>query len=105
MHIQKNIHFIYKKNFYTDKQKELDELFIEYLVPIMDDLDHPELIEKWKKHIDADDYETNKNQDVKIPSMKKKMIVIIKMNTGQQAKRKVSIGYLFFISWSPLQIG
>ena len=28
-HIQKNIHFIYKQDFYKDKQNEIDELFIE----------------------------------------------------------------------------
>ena len=51
----------------------------------MDDLDHPELIEEQKQNIYAADYENNLNQDVKIPSIKKTMIVMIKLNTGQQA--------------------
>ena len=51
----------------------------------MEDLDHPALIEKRKQNLDAAAYENNINQDVKIPSIKKKTIVIIKMNTGQQA--------------------
>ena len=45
LHIQKNIHLIYKQDFYKYKKKEIDENFIEYLVIIMDDLDHIELIE------------------------------------------------------------
>ena len=40
---------IYKQDFYNNKEKEIDDLFSEYLVPVMDDLDHPVLIEEWKK--------------------------------------------------------
>ena len=67
----------------------------------MDYLDNPDLIEECKQNLDAAAYENILNQDVKIPSIKKILIVIIKMNTGQQAYRKVSIGYLF-ISCSSL---
>ena len=45
LHIQKNMYLIYKQDLYKDKQKEIDELFIEYLAPIMDNIDHPALIE------------------------------------------------------------
>ena len=58
-----------------------------------------------EKNLDAAAYEKNLYKDVKLPSIKKKMIVMIKLNTGQQAKRTVSIGYLFFISWISLQTG
>ena len=44
IHIQKDMHLIYKQDFYKNKKKEIYELFIEYLVPIMDDLDHPSFI-------------------------------------------------------------
>ena len=44
--IKKNIYLIYKQDFYKDKQKEIDDLFIEYLVPIMEDHDHHTLIEE-----------------------------------------------------------
>ena len=72
LHIQKNMHLIYKQDLYKDKQKETDDLFIEYLVPIMEDIDHPALIGEWgkksmlllMKKID---------QDVKISSIKKKI--------------------------------
>ena len=39
----------------------------------MDDLDHTALIEEWKQNVDAAAYENNLNQDVKIPSIKKKI--------------------------------
>ena len=67
----------------------------------MEDLYHPALIEEWKQNLDAAAYENNLNQDVNMPSIKKRFFVLIKMNTGQQAYRKVSIGYLF-ISCSSL---
>ena len=51
----------------------------------MEDIDNTELIKEWKQNVDAAAYENNINQDVKIPSIKKKLIVIIKMNTGKQA--------------------
>ena len=51
----------------------------------MEDLYHRALIEEWKQNIYATDYEKYRNRDVKIPSIKKKMLVIIKLNTGQQA--------------------
>ena len=79
------MHFIYKQDFYRDKPKKIDDLFIEYLAHIMDDLDHIALIEEWQQNLDAADYENNLNQDIKIQSMKKKLILMIKLNTVQQA--------------------
>ena len=43
------MHLIYKQDYYEDKIKEIDEIFIDYLVPIMDDIDHPALIEERKQ--------------------------------------------------------
>ena len=57
LHIQTNMYLIYKQDFYKDKQQEIDNFFIKYLVPVMNDLDHPELIEEWKQNIDAAAYE------------------------------------------------
>ena len=69
LHIQKNMHLIYKQDFYKDKQKEIVEIFIRYLVLIMGDHDHPELIEEWVGGDDAVAYESNLNQYVKITSI------------------------------------
>ena len=49
LHIQKNMHLIYKQDIYKDKQGEIYDLFIEYLVPIMENIDHPVFNEEWKK--------------------------------------------------------
>ena len=46
LHIQKNMHLIYKQDYYEDKLKEIDDIFIEYLAPIMENLDRLDLIEK-----------------------------------------------------------
>ena len=62
--------FYLQKYFYKDKQNDIDELFIQYLVPIMEDLDHPVLIEERKQNIDADAHEKNTNKDVELPSIK-----------------------------------
>ena len=61
LHIQKIMHLIYKQELYKNKQKEIDEHLIYYLVTIMGDLDHPALIEEWIQNIDADPFcKTNK---------------------------------------------
>ena len=62
---------IYKQDFYKNKEKEIDNFYLEYLVPVMDDLDHPEFIEEWKQNIDASAYEENIYKDVNLPSMNK----------------------------------
>ena len=46
------MHTIYKQDFYKNTEKEIYDLFFEYLVPVMDDIDHPALIWEWK-NIDA----------------------------------------------------
>ena len=35
----------YKQDFYKTKDKEIDDLFLEYIVPVMDDLENPAWIE------------------------------------------------------------
>ena len=50
LNIQKYMHMIYKQYFYKNKEKEIDDLFLEYIGPIMDNLDHPALIEERKKN-------------------------------------------------------
>ena len=48
LHIQNNMHLTYKQDLYKDKQTEIYERFIEYLVPIMENIDYPALIGEWK---------------------------------------------------------
>ena len=53
LHIQKDMHMIYKQGLYKNKQKEIDDLFPEYLVSVMADLDYPALVEEWKQNPDT----------------------------------------------------
>ena len=57
LHIQTDIHMIYKKYLYNNKEKKIYNLFLECLVPVMGDLDHPAFIEEWEKNLDTTDYE------------------------------------------------
>ena len=50
------MHLIYKQELYKDLKK-IDDFFIEYLVPIIDNIDHPTLTEEWKQNIDAAAFE------------------------------------------------
>ena len=47
----------YKKDLYKTKQSEIDDLFLEYLVPIMKDLEHPAFIEEQIQNVDDAAYE------------------------------------------------
>ena len=59
LHIQSNFYFVYKQNFYHDKQDKTDDLFGWYQITLLNDVDHPALIEEWKLNIDAAAYENN----------------------------------------------
>ena len=45
LHIQKNMHMTYKQYFYKTNEKKIYDLFLEYLVPVMEDIEHPAFIE------------------------------------------------------------
>ena len=44
LHIHKNMHMTYKKDFYKTKGEEIYDLFLEYIVAITEDLEHPSFI-------------------------------------------------------------
>ena len=67
LHIQKKMHIIYKQDLYKNKEKEMYDLFLEYLVSVTENLDHPALIEEWRQNIDATTYEKYLYKDVKLP--------------------------------------
>ena len=89
------MHLIYKQDNYEDKLKEIYDLFIDYIVPIIEDLDHPALIEEFKQNIDAAAYENNLNKDVNIPSIKKKIDRNNKTEYWPTSKKE-SINWLLF---------
>ena len=49
----------------------MDETLNEYHIHLLNNLYHPELIEKWKQNLDSAAYEKYLNQDVKLPPNKK----------------------------------
>ena len=57
LHIDENMHMTYKEDFYKTKQIEIDDFFLEYLVPVMKDLEHTALIKECIQHLDVDAYE------------------------------------------------
>ena len=59
LHIQKNMHFIYKQDFYKDKQKEINELLLNTFSPSWTILIILRLLKNVKK-LDAAAYEKNK---------------------------------------------
>ena len=46
--IQSDLHSVYQKNFYHDEQDIMDELFHQYHISLLKDIDHPELITEWE---------------------------------------------------------
>ena len=72
-------------------------MFLEYLAPVMDDLDHPALIEKWKQNLDATDYETNLYKNVKLPSIKKQIGSNDKTKYYCPTSKNESINFLPFL--------
>ena len=77
--------FIYKQDLYKLKKKEIDEFLLNTFFSSWKISIILRYLKNKKQNIDAAVYETNLNQDVKIPSKKKNIIVIIEINTGQQA--------------------
>ena len=55
LRIQSDLHLIYKKTSMMIK-KEIYEMFLEYLVLIIDNLDHFALIEEFKQNLDSASY-------------------------------------------------
>ena len=51
----------------------------------MDDIEHPALIEERKENLDAAVYEKNLYKYVRLTSIRKKLIAMIKQNTSQKA--------------------
>ena len=47
------MHTTYKQEFYKTKQSEIDNFFLEYIVLVMKDLEHPALIKEWIQNLDA----------------------------------------------------
>ena len=67
------MHRTYKQDLYKNKDKEIDYLFLEYLVPVMDDI-LPSCVNRiMDKNLDTAAYEKNLHKDVKLQSINNKI--------------------------------
>ena len=41
----------YKQDLYKTKEREIYDMFLEFLVPVMKNIEHPALIEEWIENI------------------------------------------------------
>ena len=60
------LHYVYQKNFYNDKQDIIDDMFYQYHLILMKDIDHPELIQEQEQNIYSDAYEINIDKEIKL---------------------------------------
>ena len=63
------------------------------------------MIEEWKQNIDATAYEKTLNQYLKLTSKKKKLDRLDSIEYWPTSIKRVSIGHLYWISWSILKTG
>ena len=71
LYIQYNLHTVYRKNFYHDKQDKSNELFDKYYLPLLKYIYHHQLIQEWKQNLDAAAYEMFLNKEIKQPQKKR----------------------------------
>ena len=55
--IQSYFHSYYIQNIYNDKQGSTNNIFISYVEPLLDDINHTALVQEWKLNLDAAAYE------------------------------------------------
>ena len=58
-------------------------IFSEYVLPLLKDINHPELLQEWKINPDAEAYGKNIDANLSKRSLKHKLIVMIATCTGQ----------------------
>ena len=73
LNIMSDLNSGYMHIFYHDKQDIIDELCCQYIKPLLNYIDHTELIQELKQNIDAADYDFFYNKEVKFPSKKKEI--------------------------------
>ena len=68
---------------YNDKDESINNIFSTYVEPLLDDINHPELVQEWKLNIYASSYEKQLDAKANRPSYKNKIIVMIEKLTVQ----------------------
>ena len=75
----------------------MDELFGEYHIPLLKNIDHPALIQEWTQNIDANAYGKYLNQEIKPPSKKGEIDRHDSMTYCTTSIKKLSTGLFFLI--------
>ena len=55
--IQSDLNSSYNQTLYNDKQEIINNTFIIYVEPLLDDINHPALVQEWKLNLDTVAYE------------------------------------------------
>ena len=71
--LYKSLHYSYIQTKYNDKEEIMNNTFIVYVEPLLDDINNPALIQERKVNIDAALYENKIDANVYKPSSKKEI--------------------------------
>ena len=69
--LHKSLHSSYIQTVYNDKEEIINNTFIIYVEPLLDDFNYPALLQEWQLNIDAAAYENNIDTNVYKLSAKK----------------------------------
>ena len=81
----------------------MSRLFSTYVTPQIKEIFHPEIIQEWKLNIDAAEYEKNMAKS-HLPFHKKKITVLMILNTGLRQSNQLFSGFLLVPLWNILEI-
>ena len=101
--LQYDLHSSYNQTKYISEEEIIHKIFSTYIEPLLNYINHTELIQEWKLNIDAPEYEKTLMLtwiDLQI----KKMIIMIGKLTGQSVQKKQFSGFLFTPLWIILQV-
>ena len=65
--LQYNLYSSYNQNIYIGEDEIINKIFSTYVEPLLNYINHPELVQEWKLNLDAPGYEKN-DDNVNRPS-------------------------------------
>ena len=68
--VNKILHSSYIKREFNNKKEMIVNIFSEYVVPMLKDINQPELLQEWERNLDAAAYERNIDANMSKPSEK-----------------------------------
>ena len=67
--LHSSLHYSYIQTKYNDKEESINNIFGTYVEPLLNDINHPTLIQEWKINIDAASYESKIDPNMYKPSV------------------------------------